>query len=290
MLRLDTVAALRGAVEPWRAAGETMALVPTMGALHRGHLALVEEGLRRCNRVVVSIFVNPAQFGPGEDLASYPRDEADDMAALAALGVDLVFAPPVDEMYPDGFATTVTVARVSEGLCGDVRPAHFPGVATVVAKLLNQCRPDVAVFGEKDYQQLVVIRRLVRDLDIPVEIVGVPTVREADGLALSSRNASLSPRERGMAGQLNALLGAIAGRIAGGEPPARAVAWGRERLAAEGFESIDYVELRDAATRAPVDVLGRPARLLAAVRLGAARLIDNVPVPPAASRGGGAGR
>ncbi len=290
MLRLDTVAALRGAVEPWRAAGETVALVPTMGALHRGHLALVEEGLRRCNRVVVSIFVNPTQFGPGEDLASYPRDEADDMAALAALGVDLVFAPPVDEMYPEGFATTVTVARVSEGLCGDIRPAHFPGVATVVAKLLNQCRPDVAVFGEKDYQQLVVIRRLVRDLDIPVEIVGVPTVREADGLAMSSRNAYLSPRERETAGRLNALLGAIAGRIAGGEPPARAVAWGRKRLAAEGFASIDYLELRDAETLAPVDVLGRPARLLAAVRLGAARLIDNVPVPPAASRGGGGGR
>jgi pantoate--beta-alanine ligase len=183
-------------------------------------------------------------------------------------------------MYPDGFATTVTVARVSEGLCGDYRPGHFPGVATVVAKLLLQCAPDVAVFGEKDYQQLVVIRQLVRDLDIPVEIVGVPTVREADGLAMSSRNAYLSPAERKIAGQLNAVLARVAERLAGGEGAARALEWGRERLAAAGFAAIDYLELRDAETLAPVEAPERPARLLAAVHIGAARLIDNIAVPP----------
>ena len=279
MVTVDTITGLRRAVGAWRAGGESVALVPTMGALHRGHLALVEEARRRCRRVVVSIFINPTQFGPSEDLAEYPRDEAGDMAKLAALGVDLVFVPPAAEMYPEGFATTVTVARLSEGLCGDHRPGHFPGVATVVAKLLLQSRPDIALFGEKDYQQLLVIRRGARDLDIPVEIVGVPTVREADGLAMSSRNAYLSPREREIAGQLNAVLGAVAQRLAGGESPARAVAWGRDRLAAAGFPAIDYFELRDAETLAPVDALERPARLLAAVRFRAARLIDNVPVP-----------
>jgi pantoate--beta-alanine ligase len=276
----DTVADVRRAVDGWRAEGHTVALVPTMGALHRGHLALVEEAGRRCRRVVVSIFVNPAQFGAGEDLADYPREEAEDLARLAALGVDLVFSPGGAEMYPDGFATTVTVARVSEGLCGADRPWHFPAVATVVAKLLLQCRPDVAVFGEKDYQQLVVVRRLVRDLDIAVEIVGVPTVREADGLAMSTRNAYLSPAERKIAGKLNAVLAQVAERLAGGEGEAGAVEWGRKRLAAAGFAAVDYLELRDAESLAPVEAPERPARLLAAVRIGAARLIDNVPVPP----------
>ncbi len=276
----DTVAGLRRAVRMWRGEGDTVALVPTMGALHRGHLALVEEARRRARRVVVSIFVNPTQFGPGEDLAEYPRDTADDLARLAALGVDLAFTPAPEEIYPPGFATTVTVARVSEGLCGDGRPHHFPGVATVVAKLLIQCAPDIALFGEKDYQQLVVIRRLARDLDIPVEIVGVPTVREADGLAMSSRNAYLSVAERAIAGTLNAVLAGVAERLAGGAAAAGALAWGRERLAAAGFAAVEYLELRDAESLAPVEAPERPARLLAAVRIGAARLIDNIPVPP----------
>ncbi len=282
VLEIDTVAGLRRAVRAWRGAGETVALVPTMGALHRGHLALVEEARRRCRRTVVSVFVNPTQFGRDEDLADYPRDVAGDLAKLGAMGVDLVFAPSDAEIYPEGFATTVTVARVSEGLCGDHRPVHFAGVATVVAKLLVQCLPDVAVFGEKDYQQLLVIKRLARDLDIPVEIVGAPTVREADGLALSSRNAYLSPRERGIAGRLNVVLAQAAERLARGESPARAVAWGHRQLAAAGFRAIDYLELRDADTLAPVDTCARPARLLAAVRIGETRLIDNVAVMSAA--------
>ncbi len=276
----DTVAGLRRAVRAWRAGGDTVALVPTMGALHPGHLALVEEARRRARRVVVSIFVNPTQFGPGEDLAQYPRDTADDLARLAALGVDLAFTPAPAEIYPPGFATTVTVARVSEGLCGDGRPHHFPGVATVVAKLLIQCAPDIALFGEKDYQQLVVIQRLARDLDIPVEIVGVPTVREADGLAMSSRNAYVSPAEREIAATLNTTMAAVAERLAGGEATAEALAWGRERLAGARFAAVEYLELRDAETLATVEAPERPARLLAAVRIGAARLIDNFAVPP----------
>ncbi len=274
----DTIAGLRRVVAAWRAAGESVALVPTMGALHAAHVALIEEGKRRCRRVVVSIFVNPAQFAPGEDFAEYPRDAAGDLAKLAALDVDLVFTPDSSEMYPEGFATTVSVAGVSEGLCAATRPNFFAGVATVVTKLLLQCRPDIAVFGEKDYQQLVMIRRLVDDLDIPVDLVGVATVREADGLAMSSRNAYLSASEREIAARLNTVLAAVTERLAGGEAPARAVAWGRARLGAAGFSAIDYLELRDAETLAPAEALERPARLLAAVRLGPTRLIDNVPV------------
>ncbi len=273
-----TVTALREAVGAWRARGETIALVPTMGALHAGHLALVEEAGRRADRTVVSIFVNPAQFGPAEDLAAYPRDEAEDLARLAAFGVDLVFTPGVTEMYPDGFATEVRVAGLAEGLCAAFRPVHFTGVATVVAKLLAQCRPDFALFGEKDYQQLLVVRRLARDLDLAVEIVGVPTVREADGLALSSRNAYLSAEERAVAGRLNRVLAETAGCIAGGGGVAGTLARGREKLAAAGFDGVDYLELRDAETLEPVTGLARPARLLAAVRLGACRLIDNLAV------------
>ena len=274
------------AVGAWRADGRGVGLVPTMGALHAGHLALVEEARRRCPRVVVSVFVNPAQFAPGEDFDEYPRDEAGDMARLAALGVDLVFAPGRDEIYPAGFATTVTVAGVGDGLCAATRPHFFAGVATVVTKLLVQCLPDVAVFGEKDYQQLVVVRRLARDLDIPVEIVGVPTVREADGLAMSSRNAYLTPDERRIAGGLNVLLADVAGRVARGEAASSALAWGRQRLAGMGFDSIDYLELRDAETLEPVARAIRPARVLAAVSIGGARLIDNRPVAPVVEAAG----
>jgi pantoate--beta-alanine ligase len=275
-----TVAELRAQVAAWKAAGERVALVPTMGALHEGHLSLVQLARTHVQRVVASVFVNPTQFGPNEDFDAYPRNEARDAELLAGAGCDMLFAPTVAEMYPDGFATTVTVTGVAEPLDGQARPGHFAGVATVVAKLLNQAQPDVAVFGEKDYQQLQVIRRLVRDLDLPVEIVGAPTARAADGLALSSRNAYLTEAERAIAPQLSAALrAAIAELNAGGRidaAEARAV----ETLRTAGFGRIDYVEVRDAADLSrlgpgPVD---RPARILAAAVLGRTRLIDNMAV------------
>lgn len=273
-----SVAELRRQVGVWRAAGERVGLVPTMGALHAGHLALVAAARAQCRRVVVSIFVNPKQFGPREDFATYPRPEADDLDKLARAATDLVFIPAVEEMYPDGFATTISVAGPSEGLCGAHRPGHFDGVATVVAKLLIQATPDAAFFGEKDYQQLMVVRRMARDLNLPVAIVGVPTVREPDGLALSSRNVYLSAKERGIAPHLSRALREAAaeiGRGAASEPVlARAVA----ALSECGF-AVEYLDLRDAATLAPLSVAPhRPARLLAAVHLGNTRLIDNIAV------------
>lgn len=273
-----TVAGLRRMVKAWRAAGDTVALVPTMGALHEGHLALVDAARDRARRVVVSIFVNPTQFAPNEDFAAYPRDDAADLAMLAARDVDAVFTPDGAEMFADGMATTVTVDGVSAGLCGAVRPHFFAGVATVVTKLLLQCLPDVALFGEKDYQQLVVVRRLVRDLDIPVEIAAVPTVREADGLAMSSRNASLTPAERAIAGAINRVLADVAARIAAAEAVADALRWGVDCLIARGVGTVDYLELRDAETLDPAVTTARPARLLVAVRIGETRLIDNVPI------------
>jgi len=279
-----TVADLRRRVAAWRRTGDTVALVPTMGALHDGHLALVRRGRRLCDRAVASVFVNPTQFAPHEDFQSYPRDTSGDAAKLAGARCDLMYMPTAEEMYPPGFATEITVGGPSQGLCGGARPQMFPGVALVVTKLLLQARPDVAVFGEKDYQQLQVIRRLVRDLDIPVEIVGVPTVREPDGLALSSRNAYLTPAERMAAPELQRSLAAAAATIAAGAEPADAAfAAVRQRLAAAGFGRIDYVELRDAETLEPVMRPIRPARLLAAAWLGRARLIDNAPVAAAAS-------
>ncbi len=276
-----TVAGLRRRTSRWRAAGNSIGLVPTMGALHAGHLALVAEARAQRDRVVVSIFVNPAQFGAGEDLGSYPRREAQDRTALAALGVDLAFAPGTQEMYPQGFATQVSVSGVTEGLCGAHRPGHFQGVTTVVAKLLLQCLPDVAYFGEKDYQQLQAIRRMVRDLDIPVAIAAVPTVRERDGLALSSRNAHLSADERAIAVNLSAILKAIAETLSGGRSSVAAeLARGRRALMRAGFDRVDYLEVRDAESLDPVEVVERPARALAAVHIGATRLIDNVPIAP----------
>lgn len=274
------VAELRRTVAGWRADGHRVALVPTMGALHEGHLSLVRHALSQADRVVASIFVNPRQFGPTEDLGSYPRREAEDAALLADAGAHLLYAPTLAEMYPDGFATTVSVAGPSQGLCGAVRPGHFDGVATVVTKLLLQSLPDVAVFGEKDYQQLRVIKRLARDLDLPVEIVGSPTVREADGLAMSSRNAYLTPEQRQVAPALNRVLSQMAGALAGGGDAAGWLAWGRVELEKAGFETVDYLELRDAASLEPVAAVHRPARLLAAARLGRTRLIDNRPVSP----------
>lgn len=267
---------LREALSAFRAAGERVALVPTMGALHDGHMALVEAAKRAGDRVVVSIFVNPKQFAPSEDLDKYPRKEQADSRLLASAGVDLLWTPPVDEMYPEGFATNISVRGVSEVLDGAHRPGHFDGVATVVSKLFNQVRPDVAVFGEKDWQQLAVIRRLVADLDFGIEILGVVTQREDDGLALSSRNIYLAPEDRARAVALPRALGLAERAIAKGDDIEAALAQAREMLAAAGFE-IDYVVLADAETLGAPQA-DRPLRLLAAARIGGTRLIDNIPV------------
>jgi len=275
-----SVAELRRRVAVWKAEGQRVALVPTMGALHDGHLTLIRRALEVADRVVASVFVNPTQFGPTEDFAAYPRREAEDAALLAGAGAHALFAPSVAEMYPDGFATTVTVAGLSEGLCGSVRPVHFAGVATVVTKLLLQGQPDVALFGEKDYQQLQVIRRLVRDLDISTQIEGVPTVREADGLALSSRNAYLSAAERAIAPAIHRTLSAMAARLSDGAAVAEQEQWGKEQLLQAGFLSIDYLEVRDADSLAPLSTVAAPARILVAARLSKARLIDNIGVVP----------
>jgi pantoate--beta-alanine ligase len=275
-----TVAALRRAVDLWRETGERVGLVPTMGALHRGHLALVARARELSGRVVASLFVNPTQFAPTEDLARYPRDEAADAAKLATAGCDLLYAPGVEEMYPLGSDTTVDPGAIAERLCGPFRPGHFKGVATVVTKLLLQARPDTACFGEKDYQQLQIIRHVVRDLDIPARIEPVATVREPDGLALSSRNAYLSPAERAIAPLLHRTLAQAVERVRAGASPREAEAGARAALLAAGFAKVDYVAVCDAATLAPLEHLDRPARLLAAAWLGGTRLIDNVPLLP----------
>jgi len=281
-ITVRTVRDLRGHVAAWRRTGETIGLVPTMGALHAGHLSLVALAKSKADHVVMSIFVNPAQFGPKEDFKTYPRDEAGDLAKLAKAGADLVFAPDAAEMYPQGFSTRVKVGDLTEDLCGAARPNHFDGVATVVAKLLLQCAPDLAVFGEKDYQQLLVIKRLVRDLNIPVEIVGAPIVREKDGLALSSRNAYLSPAERKTAPLLYQTISAVAADLAQGRGCDDAVVAARFKLDAAGFR-VNYVAVRDPETLKPLSGPVKQARVLAAVYLGKTRLIDNVPVPPPAS-------
>lgn len=268
---------LRRGIADFRAEGATIAFVPTMGALHAGHMALIEAAKRPGTRVVASIFVNPKQFGPNEDLARYPRKELADTRMLADAGCDLLWMPPVELMYPEGFATTISVAGVSEGLDGATRPGHFDGVATVVAKLFNQVRPDIAYFGEKDFQQLTVIRRMVADLDIGIEIAGVPTQREDDGLALSSRNVYLDADERARAVALPRALGVAARSIGKGIEVDAVLATARESLAAAGFE-IDYVTLVDAETLAEAADPSRPRRLLAAARMGATRLIDNIAV------------
>jgi pantoate--beta-alanine ligase len=275
---IRNVADLRAAVAVLRTDGGEVALVPTMGALHDGHLALVEAGRRRGCQVVVSIFVNPTQFGPNEDLAAYPRREAADSALLEQAGVAILWAPDVAAMYPPGFATSISVGGVSERWDGAARPGHFAGVATVVTKLLLQAGPDIALFGEKDFQQLAVIRRMVADLDIPVEIVGVPIQRDDDGLALSSRNAYLSPEERITARTLPRALGEAVSAIERGADVAASLEIARRKLAEAGFDPIDYIALCDAETLEPIDQADRPARLLAAAKLGRTRLIDNLPV------------
>lgn len=273
--------ALKRELDALRADGATIAFVPTMGALHDGHMALVAEAKLRADQVVASIFVNPTQFAPTEDLSVYPRREATDAALLDAAGVAILWAPDVGTMYPDGPEATVKAGSASEGLDGAARPGHFDGVATVVARLFDQVRPDVAIFGEKDYQQLAVIRQLVQGLKLPIEIVGIPTQRDADGLALSSRNAYLSEEERTAARALPRALGEAAAAIQAGADIAESLDKARARLEAAGFDPIDYVALHDAETLAPMAVLDRPARLLAAARMGRTRLIDNLPVTPA---------
>lgn len=275
-----SVAELRAAVASWRARRERVGLVPTMGAIHDGHLALVRAARAEGERVVATLFVNPKQFAPAEDFAAYPRDEAADFAHFAQAGVDLVFAPAAAEMYPPGFATSVHPGPLGDELEGRFRPGFFAGVATVVAKLLLQSLPDAAYFGEKDYQQLLVVRRLVRDLDMPVRIAGVATVREADGLALSSRNAYLSAAERRTAPLIHQVLGATAERmLRHPDAVAAALEAGTACLDTGGF-AVDYMELRDAGDLSPVAFLGAPARLLVAARLGRTRLIDNIAVTP----------
>jgi pantoate--beta-alanine ligase len=273
-----TVDDLRARVSAWRRAGETVGLVPTMGALHEGHLSLIRRARALADRTCVTLFVNPTQFGPNEDFDVYPRDETGDIAKMVAEGAHLLFAPSRTEMYPDGEVTRVSVPGLGDMLEGAFRPGFFTGVATVVAKLLIQALPDVAVFGEKDYQQLQVIKRMTRDLSLPVRIHGEPTVREPDGLALSSRNAYLSAEERRIAPALHRTIGTVATHVAGGANPTQQSRWGTDILERCGFAKVDYLEVRDAETLAPWPGPTRPGRVLAAARLGRTRLIDNVPV------------
>lgn len=272
------VCELRSIVAAWRREGLRIAVVPTMGALHEGHLSLVRAALAKADRVIVTLFVNPKQFNNAADLAAYPRTEHDDAAKLASVGAHILYAPNAADIYPPGFATTVSVSDVSEGLCGAFRPGHFDGVATVVTKLLLQTGADLAFFGEKDFQQLHVVRQLVRDLDIPVEIIAGPTVREADGLALSSRNARLSLAERHRAPRLAEILVQTARQLSSGESVQRALKVGREAILAAGFSKVEYLELRADSDLASLVTLDRPARLLVAAWLGETRLIDNLEV------------
>jgi len=274
-----TIAALRETVSGWRRQGFTVGFVPTMGALHDGHLSLVREAVQRTDRVVASVFVNPTQFAAHEDLGTYPRQESEDAALLAGAGCHLMYAPTVGEMYPEGATTRIEVGGPAEGLEGAFRPQMFGGVALVVAKLFNQVQPDVAVFGEKDWQQLMVVRRMVRDLDLPVEIVGLPTARDGHGLALSSRNAYLSASELATARRLNGVLAEAGIRAAAGEPVAAVEAWAADALLAAGFDSVDYVAIRRADDLSPFDrAADAPARILAAARIGRTRLIDNMAI------------
>lgn len=273
-----TVADLRAAVGEWRRQGLSVGFVPTMGALHDGHLSLVREAGAQADRVVASVFVNPTQFAAHEDLGAYPRQEGKDAALLASAGCHLLFAPDPDAMYPEGFATRIEVGGPSQGLETEFRPHFFGGVAVVVAKLLNQVQADISVFGEKDYQQLMVVRRLTEDLDIPTRIIGAPTGRDGWGLALSSRNAYLSEPEMEIARRLNGVL-AEAGARARDASPAEAEAWAREALVQAGFDRVDYVAIRRADDLAPFpEAIDAPARILAAAWLGKTRLIDNLPV------------
>ena len=273
-----TVADLRAAVTHYRRSSASIGLVPTMGALHDGHLTLARSAKLDNARVIATIFVNPKQFGPTEDLARYPRDEAADIALLREVGIDLLFAPDVGEMYPDGFSTSVSVGSLTQHLDGVSRPNFFSGVATVVTKLLLQAMPDRAYFGEKDFQQLQVVRRMVRDLNIPVAIVQVPTIRESDGLAMSSRNRYLSPAQRKMASALPQIMHDTVTELRNGLVASPILANAKGRLHKAGFDRVDYLELCDEATLQPIPIARAPSRLFVAAYMGATRLIDNWPV------------
>lgn len=275
---IRSVEDLRKQVSTWRTDGHSIGLVPTMGALHEGHLSLVSLAQRKADRVVVSIFVNPTQFGPGEDFEAYPRDDEEDLRKLEKAGVDAVFMPSTLEMYPDGFATSVHVSGMTDMLCGAHRETHFDGVALIVTKLLLQCLPDIAIFGEKDYQQLQVIKRFAGDLNIPVRILGGPIIREPDGLALSSRNRYLSAEERAIAAHFPRILKSAVDAMSRGEAINESIVQAREALLREGVGSIDYLELRDAGDLSVTTSLGSTARLFGAIRVGTTRLIDNWPV------------
>lgn len=272
------VADLRGAIAKARAGGTAIGFAPTMGALHEGHLSLIRAAKARCGFAVASLFVNPRQFAPNEDFERYPRDEAGDAALLAGAGCDLLYAPEREAIYPPGFSTSVSVSGIADPLEGEMRPHFFGGVATVVAKLLLQMAADAAFFGEKDYQQLLVVKRMARDLDIPTEIIGCPTLREQDGLALSSRNAYLSADERRIAARLNMVIHEAIKAVRGGESIAHTEADAGRHLLAAGFSSVDYVTIRHADTLEPLTDLAAPARILAAAWLGKTRLIDNMAV------------
>jgi pantoate--beta-alanine ligase len=273
------IAELRRTVAEWRQNDEIVALVPTMGALHEGHLALIAHARARADRVIATIFVNPTQFGPNEDFTRYPRDEAGDAAKLAGASCDLLFAPDAAEIYPAGFATTVSAGPLAAPLCGRFRPGHFDGVATVVTKLLLQAHAHIACFGEKDYQQLQIIRRVARDLDIDCTIEGVPIVRESDGLALSSRNAYLTPDERRIAPAIHRVLVDAVAQVARGVSPQDAAVAGSAALRQAGFDKIDYLELVDAENLQPLVDRSQAGRAAVAAWLGKTRLIDNEPVP-----------
>ncbi|MFN4170263.1 MAG: pantoate--beta-alanine ligase [Pseudorhodobacter sp.] len=275
---LRDVVSLRQLVAGWKRAGELVAVVPTMGALHDGHLSLVRAAGRDCARVIVTIFVNPKQFNNPEDLAKYPRNEADDLALLAPLGVDAVFAPPPEEVYPPGFATKVSVEGLSAPMEGEHRPGHFEGMATVVTKLFGMTEANRAYFGQKDWQQLQIVQRFVADLNLPITVVGCETIREADGLAMSSRNRRLSPAARAIAPALHRVMQDTAAAIRAGAPVPAAMKDARARVLAAGFETVEYIELRSAATLDRVQHLNGPARMLAAAQLGGVRLIDNIAV------------
>lgn len=273
-----SVSEIRALVDEWKASGARVGVVPTMGALHEGHLSLARRARAECDRVVVTIFVNPKQFNNAQDLEKYPRTEDADAALLAGVPVDAIFAPLPDEVYPPGFATTVSVAGVAEPLEGAMRPGHFDGVATVVTKLFGMTRADRAYFGQKDWQQLQVVQRLVADLNLPVEIVACETLREADGLAMSSRNARLSAKARAVAPALLAAMQQAAQSIRAGHAPEQALEMARQQVLAAGFERVEYIELRDPQSLLPADDPTRPLRMLAAAWLDGVRLIDNIAV------------
>ena len=273
-----TVKDLRDQVKAWRIQGLTIGLVPTMGSLHEGHLSLVKKALEKTDRVIGTVFVNPKQFAPHEDFDTYPREEDSDREKLETAGAHLLYAPLPQEMYPDNFQTSVNVEGLGQGLCSDQRPHFFGGVATVVTKLLIQAMPDVAVFGEKDYQQLCIIKKLAADLDLPIEIIGGAIVRDAEGLALSSRNQYLDDAQLQTARQLNKVLFATAAALRSGTPVTQALENGKQQILDAGFNQLDYLELRTAETLEPQEAYTAPGRLFVAARLGETRLIDNISV------------